>query len=77
LQIGGALGSADELRSLLGQTLLEAWQHSGGSQGDTMTRGFLLAGLAEKVGKLAPSLAAQLGPLDEWLTVRASIIHLT
>jgi len=35
-----------------------------------MTRGFLLDGLLEKVGDLAPSLAAKLGPIDDWLAVR-------
>jgi len=68
LQIGGAFGSADKLRSQIGQELLEAWQRSGGN-GDNMTRGFLLDGLMGKMGKPSPSLAARLGPLDDWLAV--------
>ena len=71
VQIGGALGSADELSSQLGQEMLEAWERSGSSKsGNSMTRGFLLGGLMEKVGDLAPSLAAKLGPIDDWLAVR-------
>ena len=75
-QIGGAFGSADKLRSQLGQELLEAWHRSGGGSGDNMTRGILLDGLVEKMGKPSPSLAAKLGPLDDWLAVNVVFMYL-